>query len=81
MRNKIIGKCGDFEGWIIKTDISPIYIDEDGRWWLDCSEGIGGIAIFGYRQDAIKMAKKIKRQRPDLIGWTKTVPTFFVKPL
>ena len=81
MKDKTIGKFGEFQGWIIKTNHGPIYIDEEGRWWLNCSEAFGGIAIFGHREDAKKMAKKIKRQRSDLIDWTKTIPTFFVKPI
>jgi len=77
-KNKGIGERGKLEGFAIRTDSGFIHVDENGQWWLGGGSSIG-IAIFRDRWQAIKMAKKIRRQRPDLIGWTQTVRVYDVK--
>jgi len=77
-KNKEIGERGRLEGFIIQTNSGIIHIDEDGQWWLGGGSSVG-IAIFRDRWQAIKIAKEVKRQRPDLIDWTKTVRVYDVK--
>jgi len=87
-KNKKIGEMGEFQGWIIRTNTGVIFFDDKGEWWLGgwtlWSSAVYnirrfGVPLFGHRIDAQKMAKKIKRQRPDLISWTKTTPVFLVE--
>lgn len=78
MKNKVIGKRGEPQGYVIRTDSGFIHIDEEGEWWLGGSCSVVGIALFGHRVDAITAAKKIRRQRPDLIKWTQTIHVFSV---
>lgn len=77
-RDKEIGKRGRLEGFVIRTDSGFIHIDKDGQWWLGGGSSVG-IAIFRDRWYAIKMAKKVRKQRSDLISWTKTIPVYDVK--
>ena len=74
--NKKIGIFGIHIGWIIQTNCGPIHFDKNGDWYL----GGGDTAIALFFQDrkrAIRVAKKIKKQRPDLIKWTKTLPVHY----
>lgn len=73
----IIGKQGEHVGYIIQTGGGIIHIDNLGNWWLGGTADDNGIALFGHRDDAIRTAKKIRGQRPDLIEWTKTLPVFY----
>ncbi len=77
MKNKTIGKQGEHAGYIIETSGGIIHVDKFGLWWLGGTADNNSISLFGHREDAIYTAKKIKRQRPDLIKWTKTLPVFY----
>ena len=77
-KNKEIGERGRLEGYIIRTDSGFIHTDEEGQWWLGGGSQVG-VALFRDRWQARKIAKKVKRQRPDLISWTKTIPVYDMK--
>lgn len=76
-RNNVIGKQGEHMGYIIETNSGIIHIDKFGNWWLGGVADNNGVALFGHREDAIRKANKIKKQRPDLISWTKTLPVSY----
>ena len=78
-KNKEIGEQGRLEGYLIRTNSGLIFIDKDGQWWLGGTPSRMGVAIYRDRWQAIKMAKKVKHQRPDLIKWTQTVRVYDVK--
>jgi len=55
--------------YAIETDKGYIHIDFKGKWWFG---GIGvGLAVFRTKKEADLFRRKIKRDRPDLVGWTK----------
>ena len=76
-KNQVIGKQGQHAGYIIRTNSGIIHVDNLGNWWLGGTADNNSVALFGYRDDAIKIAKKIRGQRPDLIKWTKTFAVFY----
>jgi hypothetical protein len=61
-------------GWSIQTASGVIFIDKKGKWWFQ--EPGCGIAVYHDKKEAQKIAQKIRRQMPELIGWTKIVPVY-----
>jgi len=77
MRTKYkIGTIGEFQGWAILTNRGIIRMDKFGIWFFGAT---ATVVLFVFRQDAIKGAKKIKQERPDLVQWTKTIPVHYVE--
>jgi hypothetical protein len=75
-KNKKIAENITFAGWAIATDAGIIMVDSlTGDWWLGGHSKVG-IGIYAYRGEAIKIARKIRKQRPDLIHWTRTIPVY-----
>lgn len=71
MKTKLgIGILGEFLGWAISTNRGIILMDKNGNWFLG---GNAVVALFEVRQDAFKIARKIKKERSDLIQWTKII--------
>ena len=57
------------DGFIIETDAGLIHFhDKNKQWWLggDLNTYIG---LFKTKEIAQNVAKKIKKERPDLIHW------------
>lgn len=75
-RSKIIGERKELLGYGIQVNHGIIFVDHKGNWWLGGSGNKLGFAVFPNRKQAQKMARKIRRQRPDLIKWTLTRPVF-----
>ena len=63
--------------WVILTDQGIIMANSNGEWkleqWIDKANSQVAI-MYEHRWEAQKLAKKIRRQRKDLISWTQTIP-------
>lgn len=72
-KDKKIENQGNQIGWVIQ--IPGGFID-NGLWWLGGGKDVG-IIVFADRKDAMETARKIRKQRPYLARWTKTIPAFW----
>ena len=68
----------NLQGYLIRTNLGIIYIDNDGEWrWGGAKKGTN-VALFKIRKDAQKFAQTVKMERPSFVKWTRTEPVAYV---